>query len=202
MYPAHQHPNFPGRVYPGYAREWAADPASRTVYYRIDEKATWSDGAPIKTADVVFSLYLFRSPHIVEPWYNDFHTKTWERVTIYDEHVFALTMKDLRPDFLVRCSEGFYIYPKHAMADFGPDYLQRYQWRILPTTAAYTLTDSDVRKGESVTFRRVENCWSRDRPVWRGRYTPDRLRFSVIRDIDKAYESFVRGDLDFFLPMT
>ncbi|HUG10318.1 MAG TPA: ABC transporter substrate-binding protein [Opitutaceae bacterium] len=202
MYPAHEHPNFPGRVFPGYAREWAADPASRTIYYRIDEEARWSDGAPITTADVVFSLYYYRSTHIVGPWYNDFHKKTWERLTIYDEHVFALTMNELRPDFLVRCSEGFYLFPKHAMADFGPDYVQRYQWRILPTTAAYTLTDSDVRKGESVTFHRVQDWWARDKRFWRGRYNPDRLRFNVIRDIDKAYESFVRGDLDFFLPMT
>src|SRR4051812_6072064 len=64
-----EHPNISGRVYPGYAKEWAADPASRTMYYRIDEKAHWSDGAPLTTEDVAFSFYFYRSPHIREPWY-------------------------------------------------------------------------------------------------------------------------------------
>jgi microcin C transport system substrate-binding protein len=202
MYPAHEHPNQPGKVYPGFAKEWAADRASRTVYYRIDENARWSDGQPLTTEDVVFSLYLFRSPHIREPWYNDFHTKTWEKLTVYDKHTYALTMKELRPDFVVRASQGFYAFPKHAMADFGPDYIEKYQWRTRPTLGAYQLRDADVEKGRAVTLTRVQDWWARDRKFWRGRYNPDRFRFTVIRDIDKAFESFVRGDIDYFLPMT
>lgn len=201
MYPAHEHPNHPGKVVPGFAKEWAADSASRTVFYRIDENARWSDGAPMTTDDVVFALYLYRSPHIREPWYNDFHTKTWEKITVYDKHTYALTLKELRPDFVVRASQGFYAFPKHAMADFGPDFTEKYQWRVLPTLGAYTLRDEDVDKGRAVTLTRVKDWWARDRKFWRGRFNPDRYRFSVIRDIDKAFESFLRGDLDFFLAM-
>lgn len=202
VYPAMHHPNFPDRVYPGLAREWAPVKAERTVYYRLNEKATWSDGKPITTDDVVFSLYFYRSPHIHEPWYNDFHTKTWERVTIYDRHTYSITLKELRPDFVVRASEGFFLFPKHAMAEFGPDYLEKFQWRVLPTTGAYTLRDQDLDKGRSMTMTRVKDWWLRDAKFFRGRYNPDRYRFTVIRDIDKAFESFMRGDLEFFLPMT
>jgi microcin C transport system substrate-binding protein len=202
MYPAVEHPNEPGQVYPGFASEWAADRSTRTVYFRINENARWSDGQPVTTEDVVFTLYFFRSPHIREPWYNDFHTKTWEKVTIYDRHVYAVTMKELRPDFLVRASQGFYLFPKHAMADFGADYIEKYQWRVLPTLGAYTLRPADLDKGRSVTLTRIQDWWARDQRYWRGRFNPDRFRLTVIRDIDKAFESFVRGDLDFFLPMT
>jgi microcin C transport system substrate-binding protein len=202
VYPAREHPNFPGRVYPGYASEWAAEPKTRTVYYRINESARWSDGAPVTAQDVVFSLYLYRSTHIQEPWYNDFHQKTWERVTVFDDRTFALTMKELRPDFVVRCSQGFYLFPKHAMADFGPNFIQDYQWRTLPTLGAYVLRDEDVDKGRSVTLTRLKDWWAKDIRFWRGTYNPDRYRFTVVRDPDKAFESFVRGDLDFFLPMS
>ncbi|WP_414664724.1 ABC transporter substrate-binding protein [Horticoccus sp. 23ND18S-11] len=202
VYPAVEHPNFPGKVHPGFAKEWASDPATRTVYFRIDERARWSDGQPATTDDVVFTLYLMRSPHIREPWYNDFHTKTWEKVTIYDRQTYALTMREVRPDFLVRASQGTYLFPKHAMADFGPDYLEKYQWRVLPTLGAYTLRAEDIDKGRGVTLTRVKDWWARDLPFWRGRYNPDRIRLTVIRDLDKAFESYVRGDLDFFLPMT
>ncbi len=202
MYPAVEHPDVPGRVYPGFAREWAADQSTRTVYFRINDKARWSDGQPVTTDDVLFTLYLFRSPHIREPWYNDFHTKTWEKVTVYDKNVYALTMKEMRPDFVVRASQGFYLFPKHAMADFGADFIEKYQWRVLPTLGAYTLRPEDIDKGRSVTLTRLKEWWARDERFWRGRYNPDRFRLNVIRDIDKAFESFVRGDLDFFLPMT
>ncbi|MDO8539695.1 MAG: extracellular solute-binding protein [Opitutaceae bacterium] len=198
MYPAVEHPNVPGRVYPGFAKEWAADRATRTVYYRINENARWSDGRPVTTDDVVFTLYMLRSPHIREPWYNDFHTKTWEKVTVYDRHVYALTMKELRPDFVVRASQGFYLFPKHAMADFGPDYIEKYQWRVVPTLGAYTLHEADIDKGRSVTLSRVKDWWARDQKFWRGRYNPDRFRLTVIRDMEKVFESFVRGDLDYF----
>lgn len=202
VYPAMHHPNIPDRVYPGLAKEWAPVKETKTVYYRLNEKATWSDGKPITTDDVVFSLYFYRSPHIQEPWYNDFHTKTWEKITIYDKYTYAVTLKELRPDFVVRASEGFFLFPKHAMADFGPDYLQKFQWRVLPTTGAYTVRDQDVDKGRSLTLTRVKDWWLRDSKYFRGRYNPDRYRFTVIRDIDKAFESFLRGDIDFFLPMT
>jgi microcin C transport system substrate-binding protein len=202
MYPAHEHPNAPGQVYPGYATEWAVDRESRTMYFRINRNAQWSDGHPLTSDDVVFSLYVFRSPHIREPWYNDYHSKTWERVTVYDQHTYAITMKDLRPDFVARAGQHFYLFPKHAMADFGPDYIEKYQWRVLPTLGAYTLRDRDIDKGRSIALTRVQEWWARDLPYWRGRYNPDRFRLTVTRDIDKAFESFVRGDLDFYLPMT
>jgi len=202
MYPAQEHPNQPGKVHPGFAKEWASDPATRTVYFRINENARWSDGQPLTTDDVLFSLYLYRSPHIREPWYNDFHTKTWDRVTIYDRHTYALTMKELRPDFVVRASQGFYLFPKHAMADFGSDYIEKYQWRILPTLGAYTIRPEDLEKGRSVALTRIQNWWARDLKFWRGRFNPDRYRFTVIRDVDKAFETFLRGDVDYFLPMT
>jgi len=202
IYPAQEHPNQSGKVFPGFAKEWAPDPASRTVYYRINESARWSDGKPVTTDDVLFTLYLFRSPHIREPWYNDFHSKTWERITVYDKYTYALTLKELRPDFVVRASQGFYLFPKHAMADFGPDFIENYQWRVLPTLGAYTLRAADIDKGRSVTLTRVQDWWARDLKFWRGRYNPDRYRLSVIRDVDKAFETFLRGDIDFYLAMT
>ena len=74
VYMLHAHPNVAGRMYPGLAREWAVDEASRTVYYRLDPDARWSDGRPVTTADVVFTFYLMRSPHLNEPWYNNFYS--------------------------------------------------------------------------------------------------------------------------------
>lgn len=197
VYVLHAHPNIAGRMYPGLAREWAVDEANRTVYYRLDPDARWSDGRPVTTADVVFTFYLMRSPHLNEPWYNNFYSTRYERLTVFDSHTFALTAPQLKPNLDEAISQ-FALYPRHAYQDFGPGWLERYQWRTLPTTGAYTLLDRDIEKGRSITFTRVADWWARDKRFFRGRFNPDKYRLEVIRDPDKAVEAFARGDLDMF----
>lgn len=193
------HPNIPDAYYPGTARRWAIGADGRTVFFELDPDARWSDGEPVTTRDVVFMFYFFRSPHITEPWYNDFYTKNYDRVTVYSDRVFALTLPERRPDILLKAG-NLTVLPRHAMQDFGPDFIQRYDWRVLPTTGAYTIAnpDRDVQKGRSVTLSRVQNWWAENKRFWRHRFNPDRVRLEVIRDPNKAFESFARGDLDLF----
>ncbi|MGH8021419.1 MAG: extracellular solute-binding protein [Opitutaceae bacterium] len=193
----HPHPNKPGEAYPGVCQRWTLDPEGKTVYMEIDPDARWSDNMPVTTDDVVFTWYFYRSPHLNEPWYNDFYTKTYTRLTIFDKRRFALTLPELKPDIIDRAS-NIAPYPRHAFQDFGPGWLQRYNWRTLPNTGAYIIEEDDVEKGRSITLTRVEDWWARDLKFWRGRYNPDKVRLTVIRDSNKAFESFVRGDLDFF----
>ncbi len=193
----HRHPNLPGSYYPGLASSWAVSTATKTVFFRLDPAARWSDGHPVTTDDIVFSFYFMRSPHLGDPWYNDFYAKTYSRLTVYDPLSFAITLPELKPDLLERA--GFWVpYPRHAFADFGPGWLDKFQWRFLPTTAPYVLHDEDIEKGQSITLTRLTDWWARDRKFWRGRFNPDRLRLVVIREPDKAFEAFRRGDLDIF----
>jgi len=191
------HPNVTGRVMPGVARQWSADPAAKTIYYRIDPDARWSDGKPITTDDVVFMFYFMRSPHLNEPWYNNFYSTKYKTLTVYDPLTFALTVPENKPDLVAAYSE-FIVYPRHAFKDFGLGWIERYQWRILPTSGAYTLFEKDVDKGRAITFTRVTDWWAKDKKFYRGRFNPDRFRLEVIRDPDKTAESFARGDLDMF----
>lgn len=189
------HPNFPGRFCPELADRWAEDRPNRTVYIELDPKSRWSDGTPFTTEDVVFTWYFYRSPHLNEPWYNDFYTKTYERLTVYDAHRFAITQPELKPDLLSRSLEHS-MYQKKFFAGFGPGWESPYNWRIAPTTGAFTFTDADVKKGRSITMSRDKGWWAKDKRFLRGRYNPDRLRFTVIRDPDKALEGFIAGEVD------
>jgi microcin C transport system substrate-binding protein len=60
------------------------------------------------------------------------------------------------------------------------------------------LKEKDIEKGRSITLTRQDDWWARDKRFFRGRYNPDRYRFEIIRDIDKAAEAFARGDIDMF----
>lgn len=189
------HPTVPGGVFPGSAESWAEDHANKTVYYKIDPHARWSDGVPLTTADVEFFFYFMRSPHLRAPWYNDFYKKNFVSLTIYDDYTFALTHPVDKPDLAARFG-NFKAYPRHAFQDFGADWIERFQWRIVPKLGPYLLTEDDIDKGRSITFRRDKNWWAKDKRFYRGRFNPDRYRFDVVRDPDKAVESFARGDLD------
>ncbi len=193
----HPHPNLPGEVHAGLASSWALSPDTQTVYFRLNPAARWSDGRSVTTADVIFTFYYMRSPHLREPWYNDYYTKTYTALSVFDDHTFAITLTEWKPDAIVRAG-NIAPYPRHAFHDFDSDWIEKYQWRTLPTTGAYELLDRNIERGRAITLTKVKDWWARDLRFWRGRFNPDRYRLDVIRDPDKAFESFVRGDLDMF----
>ena len=68
----HAHPNSDG-YYPGVANQWAVGKDGRTVYFRLDPNARFSDGNLVKASDYFFFFYFMRSKHIQAPWYNDYY---------------------------------------------------------------------------------------------------------------------------------
>lgn len=185
------------QFYPSLAKEWAYDPDGRTMYFRLDPDARFSDGTPVTADDYLFAFYFYRSKYIVEPWYNNFYTAYFSRIVRYDKHTIAVTWKERKPHVAFWLAQ---LYPvdEHFYKDFGPDYVQRYQWKFEPTTGPYMVRPDDVHMGRSVDLTRVPNWWASDKRFFRHRYNFDRVHFEVIRDPNKAFEAFKRGDLDSF----
>ncbi|MFM1894995.1 MAG: hypothetical protein RLZZ385_69, partial [Pseudomonadota bacterium] len=193
---AHRHPD-KYEYYPGIATDWAIADDNRTVYIKMDPDARWSDGVPVTADDMMFLFYFNQSQYIVAPWYNNFYTVNYDNITKYDDHTISLTMAEARPDLLSYALEHS-PSPRHFYNELGEDYVERYQWRFVPTTGAYVILDEDVDKGRSITLTRVEDWWAKDKKFWRYRYNPDHIYLSVIRDTPKVFESFKRGDIDTF----
>ena len=193
---AHKHPGTL-ELFPGLAESWSVDWDSQTVYIKLDPAATWSDGQPITAADYQFMFWFYRSPYIMEPWYNNFYSTTYTNITRYDDHTISITMAERKPDMDER---GLLLnpIPRHFYREMGDDFVERYQWVFPPTTGAYVIRDEDIRKGRSIALTRNKDWWARDKKHWRYRYNPDRIQFSVIRDTPKMFEAFKRGDIDLF----
>ncbi len=193
---AHKHPGTL-ELFPGLAESWSVDWDSQTVYIKLDPAATWSDGQPITAADYQFMFWFYRSPYIMEPWYNNFYSTTYTNITRYDDHTISITMAERKPDMDER---GLLLnpIPRHFYREMGDDFVERYQWVFPPTTGAYVIRDEDIRKGRSIALTRNKDWWARDKKHWRYRYNPDRIQFSVIRDTPKMFEAFKRGDIDQF----
>ena len=183
--------------YPGIAEAWAVDREGGQVFARIDPDARWSDGEPITVDDVFFMFFLYQSPYVRAPWYNNFYTRNYTHVTRYDDHTFALGLHEMKPDVLRYVLE-LEPMPEHFFRELGDDYPERYQWRFKPTSGAYVVRGEDIKKGVSIALTRNKDWWAKDKKFWRHRYNYDRIHLTVIRDTAKAFEAFKKGELDWF----
>lgn len=193
---AHRHPN-EFDYHPGLAESWAVDMENKTVYVKLNANAKWSDGVPITSDDFMFMFYMYQSPYIVAPWYNNWYSTQYINITKFDDHHFSITIPEAKPDMDSRVLE-LRPAPQHFYKELGDDYVERYQWKFQPTTGPYVIEEKDIKKGVSIALTRNKDWWAKDNKFWKHRYNPDRVHISVIRDTPKVFEAFKRGDLDQF----
>ena len=192
----HRHPD-EFEIYPGLAQEWAISRPTKTVYIRLDPTARWSDDIPVTADDFFYMFYLYQSPHIVAPWYNNWYGTQYTNITKFDDHTFSVTVLEAKPDMDIRVlSMG--AMPRHFFGELDEDFVERFQWKFAPTTGPYMVRDEDIRKGRSIALTRKKDWWAKDKKFFRNRFNPDRIVLNVIRDTPKRFEAFKRGDLDRF----
>lgn len=178
------------------AESWAFGDDKRTVYFKLDKTATYSDGVPIIADDYLFTVYFMRSPWIKGPWYNNFYATKYTNFTKFDDHTISVTLAEAKPDPMLFFEEDLTPKPRHFYKEFGDDYVERYQWKLEPTTGAYDILPGDVEKGRSIVQTRLEDWWAKDKKFVRYRFNPDKRRFTVMRDVNKHDQAFIKGDYD------
>ncbi|MCF7785247.1 MAG: extracellular solute-binding protein [Prosthecobacter sp.] len=183
-----------GHVIPCIAKEWAVSPDNRTVYFRLDPEATFSDGTPITADDFFTQFYMQLSEYPKNPFGNQWYAENYANITRYDEHTLSISLtepKPLAPYYVstTPLSSRFY-------SEFGPDFEQRYQWRCRPTAGAYVIHEEDIHFGRSVTLSRVKDWWAKDKKFYRNRYNVDHIVYRVVRLQEKVLELFRQGELD------
>lgn len=183
------------RPIPELATHWAFDADGRTVYYRLDPEARWSDGVPVTADDYVFALQFMRSPHIIAPWYNNHYTNVITDVVKYDDHTIAVVGANVKPRDELLYEYGFQPIPRHFHT-LDENWVRDFNWQVQPATGAYQI--SRIRKGKYIEFTRVDNWWGDDKRYFRHRFNVEHVRVKVIRDLNIAYQYFSKGELDTF----
>jgi microcin C transport system substrate-binding protein len=191
---AHRHRDYFDYI-PGLAESWAVGEDGKTVYVKLDPAARYSDGAPITADDYLFSFWFYRSPYITAPWYNNYYSTMFTNITRYDAYTISVSIPERKPDVEKWVLE-LRPQPSHFFRELGDDFVDRYQWRFAPTTGPYVVKPEDIRKGRSIALTRNPDWWAKDKKHWRYRFNSDRIQFTVIRDTEKIFEAFRRGDLD------
>jgi microcin C transport system substrate-binding protein len=189
------------QYFPGLATAWAYGSDGKTMYFKLDPDVRYSDGVPVKADDYFFAIFFLRSSYINDPFTSNYIKENLIRITKYDDYTISATWREPKPDLGDKLGSLSPV-PEHFYKELGGDYIQRYQWTMEPTTGPYIIKSEDLHKGSYVEFTRVPNWWASDKRFYRRRYNADRIHLEVIRDTDKAFEAFKRGDLDLFEKLT
>lgn len=184
------------KVIPSLASEWAYGSDGNTVFYRLDPDASYSDGVPVRSLDFLYNIYIRISDNVSNPFQKQYFREQVANLTTYGDGFLSVSLPEPKPRMALYTNLS--PAPPHFYNEYGPDYKDRYQWRVPPTTGAYTVTPQNIKKGRSVTQTRVKDWWAKDKKFYQYSNNVDRIHFQVIADQSKAFELFLVGDIDYF----
>lgn len=190
------HPNTEN-IIPEIATHWAFGKDKKTMYFRLNPKARWSDGKPVTAHDFSYTLEFMRSKEIVAPWYNDYYTKEIDKVIVYDDHTLAVVATKAKPD--LHLTLAINPTPRHFFGTLDKDFVKKYNWKIRPNTGPYQI--SEFKKGKSLKLKRKRDWWAKDLHYFRNRFNVNTVVFNVVRDFNLMWEYFKKAKIDVF-PIT
>ncbi|MXZ43416.1 MAG: hypothetical protein F4Z01_00300, partial [Gammaproteobacteria bacterium] len=188
------HPNTRKPI-PMLATHWALGDDGRSFYFRIHPDARWSDGERVTADDFVFMLQFMRSKNINDPWYNNYYTERVTDLKKYDELTFGVRGADAKPYIEMLDSVNLRPYPEH-FHELSDAWVKDFNWKPEPTTGPYHV--DVVENGKYVELARTENWWANELRYVRNRFNPERVRYTMIRDMNTAWLHFLGGELDTF----
>ena len=180
---------------PVLATHWQISADKGTYRFRINPNARWSDGQPVTAEDVV-ATWSFKMDKGLQDPSNQMVFGKFEKPVAESKYIVSVKSKVQNwRNFLY--FSGMSIYPAHVLkAVDGAAYLKDYNFKLMPGSGAYTLTDADVVKGKSVTLRRRADYWAAKDRRNVGVNNFDEIREVVVRDQKLAFEMFKKGDID------
>jgi len=181
---------------PALATHWQVLPDKLTFRFRIDPNARFSDGTPV-TADDVVASWIFHTDKGLQDLFFYTEYNNLEKPVAESKYIVRMKAKKLNWRNLMTAS-SMRIFPAHVLKNIdGAAYLRDYNFKLLPGTGPYTVTDADVKKGTSVSVRRRPDYWAAKYRVNVGQFNFDEIRNVVVRDRNLAFEMFKKGQLDF-----
>jgi microcin C transport system substrate-binding protein len=183
---------------PSLATHWACGADGKTAYYKLNEKARWSDGSPVTSKDYIFMMKFMRSPNIQDPWYNEFYTNQIVNVKAYGDWVISVESYAKADPLELIYNTNLSPRPsKFYGDDVAADWVDAYQWKAEPTAGPYAL--ADFTKGETLVFKKVKDWWGYAYDYNKYRFNIDTVEYKVItggNDIIRNY--FYNAELEQF----
>ena len=179
----------PFTLYPLLAESIAVPEDRTSITFRLDPRATFSDGKPVTPADVLFSWDLLKRKG------RPFHRLYYSKVKVAE----AVGAQDVKFDFgaggdfeLPLILGLMPVFAKHAT---DPEKFEQMGFTPLMGSGPYTL--ESVEPGTRLMLKRRADFWAADIPSLRGMFNFDEIRFEYFRDSNTFMEAFRTGLYDY-----
>ncbi len=185
---------------PGLASHWIIEKNEdhQVFWFRIDERARFSDGTKVTADDVLASFEHIMDPDIKDPSSTKLFTDMYETPVVHDEMTISVKTRKLNWRLLIYFSASLVIYPAEQIRIPGDVYLDEFNWKMIPGSGPYILREDSIQQEISVTLYRNEDWWGWDTRRAKGRYNFDKIQLIVVRDRELAFEKFKAGELDYY----
>jgi peptide/nickel transport system substrate-binding protein len=177
----------PPTFQPNLAKSWTWSENHLEVTFQLEESATWSDGVPVTSEDVLFSWQVQTDETL--GWPGIYVKDAIEKVEAVDSHTVRITFNRLYPYQLMDANEGM-IIPAHAWADIPIERWEDTNWVERALSAGPFQLARHVPQQEIVLERNTK-YWKPDLPYL------DHVVWRIIPDQASEVTQLHSGDLDF-----
>ncbi len=178
----------PFTLYGLLASDVEVPPDRSWVAFTLDPAARFQNGEPVTVDDVLFSLDILRRQGRAN------HRAYYSKVTA-TERLGPRTVKlvfDGSGDRELPLILG--LMPILPRSVYGARAFDQGTLELPVGSGPYRVERADP--GRQVVYRRDPDWWGRDRPINRGRYNFDEIRFDYFREANVAFEAFKAGLVD------
>lgn len=184
-----RHYDEPFALYGLLAESVSASADRRRVTFKLRREAKFSDGRPVTSADVAFTVNLLKTKG--RPNHRYYYGKIAKLQTPNPQTVvfeFAGSPPDRELPLIIGLMP---ILPKHAYAARD---IQQASLDLPVGSGPYRI--SQITPGAQVKFERNDAYWARDLPLSRGRHNFKAITEDYFRDDSTAFEAFKAGEID------
>ncbi len=177
----------PFSVYGGLAKsvDLADDFSSMTVH--LEPEARFSDGKQVSAEDVAFTFALLKDKG--RPTFRGYYGKV-TALTVLDPLTLRFTFEghDRELPLIIALMP---VLPKHATPAARFE-----ETSLLPPIGSGPYRVAEIKAGESIRYEKNPDFWGKAKPIYRGLYHPQTIRFDYFRDSNTLFEAFKGGLVD------
>jgi microcin C transport system substrate-binding protein len=167
-----------------------------SVTYRLDPAARWQDGRPVTPEDVIWSFDKAKEHNAFIRSY--YHNVVSAEMTGEGEVTFTFDQTGNKE--LPIIVGQLPVLPKHWWEGTDASGKPRdiSASTLEPPLGSGPYRIASFNAGTSVTFERDPDYWGKDRPINRGSWNFDQIRYEFFRDTDVAFEAFKADQFDYW----
>lgn len=171
------------KLIPALASSWEVSSDGRTYVFKIDPKATYSDGTPVLASDVVYTLTKIADPKTESVQFASlFEGLSLEETKALDPSTVQVVFD--RPSASRLYNFNIPILPEHVYAE--GNFAKDFETKVVGS-GPYKLISRE--RGKQVVLERRDEYWRKAPWI-------DRVVFRVISDDAVAWNAIKRGEVD------